>query len=382
MKPVKAVISIILVVVLAFSTLSPVAQAVQKQSFYVPEKGLETISTESFFKILSPISAVYKLFTGKFLWTREIEIQYEKSIATDLCDYILENSGLDVLRVIDAIPFEMRGLDLFYELTGADLSDIREEVYRMADDGEFDNDILCVVAMFAVSLLSDIETVKVYTQKTDNGDDQVVIKAFFRDGGTKTIAVDIYFNEDGLAYSPSGSGILLLGYNCSVYDLLIYATVDCWMKDFGFCFFYDFFCYTTPFFNYITRRFKFDYDGREWMVQVWKGNYLVTNGAECGIYNRDAGSIGTYYDCYDGTMPMSLKLSHGDKVIYNQEMDHWWINGFKLTPILYSPKSLTAEFSIVFPDEAMARALADSINKEYHHDVTCTIEGSKVTAVW
>lgn len=29
------------------------------------------------------------------------------------------------------------------------------------------------------------------------------------------------------------------------------------------------------FFHYVTRRFKFEYNDLEYMIQIWKGNYTV-----------------------------------------------------------------------------------------------------------
>ena len=55
-------------------------------------------------------------------------------------------------------------------------------------------------------------------------------------------------------------------------------------RNFGFNPLYD---TAAPFTGmiYYTRRFFFQYDDKDWMVQIWKGQYGITVGAEIGIYN-------------------------------------------------------------------------------------------------
>ena len=161
--------------------------------------------------------------------------------------------------------------------------------------------------------------------------------------------------------------------------------VDVWMRDFGFTMFYDIFCYTTPLFFYNTRRIKFDYADKEWMIQIWKGNYLVSNGAEVGIYSREPGSFGTYYDCAtdEQMMEMSMALYHGDNLIFERsKMLHWWLTGFKVSDRLYPASSMTLKFSIDMKDEEMLNAFCEAIENHYRKDMTYTVDGLTVNVVW
>lgn len=169
--------------------------------------------------------------------------------------------------------------------------------------------------------------------------------------------------------------------------MMTYATVNCWMRNFGFCVFYDIAANSMPiFFKYDTRRFHFDYDGLEWLIQIQKGNYLVANGGEVGLYNRSPDKkFGTYYDCAsdDQMLEMSLQIYAGDNLIVNQPPQlHWWVNGFALNKTMYLPSSLTMKFSIVMPDAEMLHAFCKSIERNYMGDVSYTVEGQTIYVVW
>lgn len=381
MNSFKKIISILLISILLFSASGMQTLAVENRQSsvsFLTEKNI--VSASKMINFLQPALKVYELIFGRSF----IKVNIKESFASELCTYISENSELDINDILQKIPVKASGLEFCYKLTNADTTAIRNSLYELRDNATAENNQPLSLALFILgAYLSVIESAEVYSiPYGDDGTERVVIKVFFMDGNSDTIETDIYFTADGYAYGPDGTGVQLLGFECSVYDLMIYASVNCWMRDFGFCFLYDLFCYTTPFYNYVTRRYKFDYDGKEWMVQAWKGNYLFTNGAEVGIYNRESGSIGTYYNCYDSEMNMSLKLSYGDKVIYDIQKPHWWINGFKLSEDLYSPNNLIIEFSIEFPDSDMAEAFAKSVENQYRNDSEYAIDGNTVTVVW
>lgn len=373
----KKLLAILLSAVMLISTFAPASYAFaddDNDDYSVYE------ATVNFLNIFKPLVKAYEIIFGNSF----VDMNFEEGAITELCGYILDNSGLDVTGLIEKIPVKASAAELLFKATNADTTAIRESLYEIRDKlYEDGNSTAAVIMHFIAAYISVVESAEIYTVPADDGENvRVAVDAVFMDGNKETIVTDIYFSPDGYAFGPDGAGIQLLGFECSVYDLMIYATVNCWMRDFGFCFFYDLFCYTTPFFNYETRRFKFDYDGKEWMVQAWKGNYLISNGAEVGIYNREEERVGTFYDCYDSTLPMTLKLSHGDDIIYDIEKEHWWINGFKLGKEIYAPDELKLEFSVSMPNIEMAQALAEAINNHYKQDVTCSLSENTVSVIW
>lgn len=62
------------------------------------------------------------------------------------------------------------------------------------------------------------------------------------------------------------------------------------------------------------------------MIELWKGQYGITTGAEIGIYNTASDDIktkqftGTYYDCAsdDERLDMSFVLRKNGKVLFKR----------------------------------------------------------------
>ncbi len=380
MKFLYRIVSVLMVAVILFYCAGLNTYAVQNSetSYFLSEKNI--VSASKMMDFLKPAIFLYELIFGR----KFIDVEIDDSNALELCNYIKENSELDIVGILQKIPVKSNGLELFYKLSDTDTTAIRNSIYSLRDKANANNNSsLALVLYIFGAYMSVIESAEVYSVPYgDDGSKRIVLKVYFIDGNFEEIHTDIYLSDDGYAYGPDEKGIQLLGFECSVYDLMIYATVNSWMRDFGFCFLYDLFSYTTPFYNYITRRYKFDYDGKEWMIQAWKGNYLFTNGAEVGIYNREEGNIGTFYKCYDSQMNMTLKLSAGDNVIFDIQKEHWWINGFKLSENLYEPSSLTLECSIEFPEDSMAQAFAESVKNQYRKDSSYEIQNNVVTVIW
>jgi hypothetical protein len=56
----------------------------------------------------------------------------------------------------------------------------------------------------------------------------------------------------------------------------------------------------------------FDYDGKTWMIELWKGQYGLETGCEIGVYTRPIGSTGPFYCVLDHTLgvrPLGLVLA-------------------------------------------------------------------------
>ena len=383
----KKSLTLIITGVLLFTSAVPFSYALepdQRRSIQVRFEDISTRKTDLFSFLQSCTALVNLLTKNRNLPDNALDVEFDDGVEVDLCNFIFENTDLDIINLFQHIPFGTDALNFVYDTTDTDTAAIRSAVYEIRnkcnENGQY---TLANVFYFFGTFLSGIDNIHVYTRPYGNdGASQVCLKITFIDGGTENFGIDIFFSKDGIAYGSNGKGILALGYECSVYDLLIYTTVDCWMHKFGFCALYDTFCYATPFFNYITRRFKFEYDSKEWMVQVWKGNYFITNGAEVGIYSRPLGSAGTFYNCYDGVMNMSLALSADGETVFERECPQWWISGFKLSRKLYSPLSMTVDFSIELLSTDMAKAFCESVNSGYMRDAVCRQNGKTVYVTW
>lgn len=143
---------------------------------------------------------------------------------------------------------------------------------------------------------------------------------------------------------------------------IYYSSVNPWQKGFGFNIIYDM---AAPIagMHYDTERIQFNYDNKAWMIQLWKGQYGATVGAEIGVYNKTDKIM--QYDCVseEEFLEMSFVLyNQGEKLFERGPEKHWWLTGFKIfnvgVPIL-----LDMDMTIKFPTKAMADAFEKGLKK-------------------
>lgn len=305
----------------------------------------------------------------------------------EICSHIKSESGLDILGIITSFPSTNGMQEFVYATFNIDAAALGEKFFELrADMDESGKHNMAALYHYLGVYFSIIEECKAYCVPVEDNIYEIYLDVTTKDGRVETVGTGVMVNtETQLAYGKNGNGILGTGYTFSISELLLYSQVNMWVRDFGFCLFYDIFSYTTPFFFYETRRIKFDYDGLEWMIQLWKGNYLISNGAEVGIYTRDEKRFGSFYDCANDEqmMEMSMELYHGVNLIFSRPKQlHWWITGFRIDDTLYPSDEMTLKFSIEMKDEEMLKAFCDAIDKHYMRDVTYTVDGLTVNVVW
>ena len=136
----------------------------------------------------------------------------------------------------------------------------------------------------------------------------------------------IVYDEDRNVFRDDGQrGIVAIGFDYDATQGIYFSAHDPWMRKLGYCELYD---QIAPHFGYYldTKRFQFDYDGYEWMLQVWKGEYLwCATGAEMGLYYREPGSTLTddFYNTIpdEKMIPMEMTLYHNGKYKFKREME-------------------------------------------------------------
>lgn len=110
----------------------------------------------------------------------------------------------------------------------------------------------------------------------------------------------------------------------------------------------------------------FQYGGKEYMIETWKGDYWGAAGCEVGIYSRDKDEIRYdpyFYDCATDDqmqMSMTLKKAGTDDVLFTRSDRHWWLTGFKPCEY-YKPEELEMEISITFDEKGMAEAFSKAL---------------------
>ncbi len=143
---------------------------------------------------------------------------------------------------------------------------------------------------------------------------------------------------------------------------IYYSSIDPWQKYFGFNFIYDM---AAPIagMHYDTERIQFRYDGKDWMIQLWKGQYGMTAGAEIGVYNKTDKIMQYQGVPEDEFLEMSFDFyNQGEYVFSRGPEKHWWLTGFKIlnagVPVL-----IDLDITIVLPTKSMADAFEKGLKK-------------------
>lgn len=155
------------------------------------------------------------------------------------------------------------------------------------------------------------------------------------------------------AVKPTGSlpqdmsfaGLSMMGYDVIGFKDYIYnddKDPECFQKNFGYNYTYDIGANFIDF-SIETTKLDFDYDGKEYRIQLWKGQYISgeigTVGGEIGVYTRPEGTISAvdHYDCAAEDdwlkMEMTVYWDEFDNGEYLPQLtrnynDFWWATGF------------------------------------------------------
>lgn len=111
----------------------------------------------------------------------------------------------------------------------------------------------------------------------------------------------------------------------------------------------------------------FCYDGYEWMIELWKGQYGIETGCEIGVYYREQDKplsiaektiLGKLYGCVPDERMLDLRFAlkkEGQELFARDWMKHWWLTGFHWG-IFSEPEQLTMTVGIHFPNRDMQQA--------------------------
>ena len=154
---------------------------------------------------------------------------------------------------------------------------------------------------------------------------------------------------------------------------------DCWQKNAGYNEIYDNLAPAAGM-PIDQIRIHFDYAGKEWMIQFWKGQYgWLFVGAEIGVYTAPLGTYSTepgavnHFNCADEEDWLKIQLdcyfSENDdghyKKIFTREYDYyWWATGFvpgQLTNYTIPKTELKTKNRITFKSTAMADAFVKEL---------------------
>lgn len=151
---------------------------------------------------------------------------------------------------------------------------------------------------------------------------------------------------------------------------IFYSSLYPWQRKHGYCWLYD--ELTAPCSMIIDcEPIYFKYNNKKWLIELWKGQYGMTTGAEIGVYTTSGLELripgvfnGTFYDCaHDSDMlSMSYILKKNGRTLFSRSGRHWWLTGFVLGEFS-EPSELTMEISINFKDREMRNAFLNALEE-------------------
>lgn len=188
---------------------------------------------------------------------------------------------------------------------------------------------------------------------------------------------------------------------CSLIDELVYpfgykfhcdcgffsSTVDAPQKQAGYTWLYD---YMAPRFRMVFDSLPvyFDYRGRTWLIEFWKGQYGINTGAEIGIYHADTiipekDYKNAWFSCAEEEemLDCSFLLCNGGNECVCNTGRHWWLTAF-LVGCFSRPSCLSMESCIRFPNREMLCAFVEGLRRAGCQEGSISVRGLSVCFVF
>lgn len=157
------------------------------------------------------------------------------------------------------------------------------------------------------------------------------------------------------------------------------SSLDAWQKRFGYSAFYD---RSASRFHMVFDALPvyFNYAGRTWLMEFWKGQYGINAGCEIGIYCSDRILDPAEYSAElfhavreDEMLPLSFQLIHENLLLADLNQIHWWLTAF-CTGYFAGPEDLKMEISVTFPNFCMASAFTTALEAKGYDVYVCGLK--------
>ncbi len=174
---------------------------------------------------------------------------------------------------------------------------------------------------------------------------------------------------------------------------IIFSRMDAWQRKFGYAYAYDLAAPVTISAVIDCEPIFFRYDQKDWMIELWKGQYGLETGAEIGVYVSDDtkrvldATIGKrpgddynsqFFECAeDGErLEMSFELERDGRPLFARGPElHWWLTGFKWG-VLSSPEQLVMKLRVTLSTTEMREVFVDAIEGHPFRDIS--VDGQTV----
>lgn len=191
--------------------------------------------------------------------------------------------------------------------------------------------------------------------------------------------------EDGTGDPELDKVMETAGYFYERLQDIFCSKLDAWQRSLGYCLLYD--EAAAPLGMIIDcEPIYFNYAGRRWLIEFWKGQYDLATGCEIGVYSTSKPDInisglfhGPLFESANDKdlLEMSLTLKKNGKKLFARKGTHWWLTGFKLGEFS-EPSELTMDISITLKDKEMSNAFVEGLIDAGYYEDEITVKGNRV----
>jgi len=175
------------------------------------------------------------------------------------------------------------------------------------------------------------------------------------------------------------------GFAYQPYEDVFYSLMNPWQRSLGYCRLYD---EASAALSMIIdcEPIRFEYRGKKWMIEFWKGQYGMTSGGEVGIYYTDGPDLnipgifnGTFYYCVkdEDRINMAFAIRKNGNLLFTRTGYHWWLTGFKLGEFS-KPSELTMDITLDLYDREMANLFVEALQKTGYEEGEYDVRGRRV----
>lgn len=181
----------------------------------------------------------------------------------------------------------------------------------------------------------------------------------------ESVAVTFISNESSNnIYTDQMAASGIFGYLYDPEENCFYTASDPWQRKIGYNSIFD---VTAPMtlIAFDTARLRFEYQNKDWMIQLWKGQYgLIFYGAEVGVYTKPKDRNMMHYDAASDNEMLRMSMTFLEKktvlgkTTWKEQFtrpygQYWWCTGFIPGNILGRFENLRIKMRITMKDYEM-----------------------------
>ncbi len=174
----------------------------------------------------------------------------------------------------------------------------------------------------------------------------------------------------------------VFGFQYDICQDIFYSKKDAWQREMGYGKIYDEHAISMGM-VFDCEPLYFSCNGRSYLIELWKGQYGMSTGAEIGFYvsDEEAGAHPErlfYRSVSDEEMLcMRFVLRKKGRILMIREEKHWWLTGFVLGEFSHK-EELGMEISITFRDFQMRNAFYDALLAAGYRKENICVNGASV----